>query len=101
MNGEPMPDTPRLKLKSRLDEAKKKGYRVKTGVEAEYFIVSADGTAISDPLDTQAKPCYDQAALMRRYDVVSEICDGMLSLGWALSERPRRRQRPVRDELGL
>ena len=82
MNGEPMPDTPRLKLKSKLDEAKKKGYRVKTGVEAEYFIVSADGTAISDPLDTQAKPCYDQAALMRRYDVVSEICDAMLSLGW-------------------
>ena len=82
MNGEPMPDTPRLKLKSRLDEAKKKGYRVKTGVEAEYFIVSGDGTAISDPLDTQAKPCYDQAALMRRYDVVSEICDAMLSLGW-------------------
>ena len=82
MNGEPMPDTPRLKLKSRLDEAKKKGYRVKTGVEAEYFLVSGDGTAISDPLDTQAKPCYDQAALMRRYDVVSEICDAMLSLGW-------------------
>ena len=82
MNGEPMPDTPRLKLKSKLDEAKKKGYRVKTGVEAEYFLVSADGTAISDPLDTQAKPCYDQAALMRRYDVVSEICDAMLSLGW-------------------
>ena len=82
MNGEPMPDTPRLKLKSRLDEAKKMGYRVKTGVEAEYFIVSGDGTAISDPLDTQAKPCYDQAALMRRYDVVSEICDAMLSLGW-------------------
>ena len=82
MNGEPMPDTPRLKLKSKLDEAKKQGYRVKTGVEAEYFIVSADGTAISDPLDTQSKPCYDQAALMRRYDVVSEICDAMLDLGW-------------------
>ena len=77
-----MADTPRLKLKSKLDEAKKKGYRVKTGVEAEYFLVSADGTAISDPLDTQAKPCYDQSALMRRYDVVSEICDAMLSLGW-------------------
>ena len=82
MNGEPMPDTPRLKLKSLLADAKKMGYRVKTGVEAEYFIVSADGTAISDPLDTQSKPCYDQAALMRRYDVVSEICDAMLSLGW-------------------
>jgi glutamine synthetase len=32
--------------------------------------------------DRQMKPCYDQSALMRRYDVISEICDGMLSLGW-------------------
>ena len=82
MDGAPMPDTPRLMLKSKLAQARKKGYRVKTGVEAEYFIVTADGGAISDPLDTQAKPCYDQSALMRRYDVVSEICDGMATLGW-------------------
>ena len=82
MNGEPMPDTPRLMLKGRLEAARQKGYRVKTGVEAEYFIVTPDGEAISDPLDTQAKPCYDQSALMRRYDVVSEICDAMLDLGW-------------------
>ncbi|HWL18158.1 MAG TPA: type III glutamate--ammonia ligase, partial [Bradyrhizobium sp.] len=27
-------------------------------------------------------PCYDQQALMRRYDVISEICDSMLALGW-------------------
>ena len=32
--------------------------------------------------DTQAKPCYDQQALMRRYDVISEICDSMNALGW-------------------
>ena len=39
---------------------------------------------------------------MRRYDVIAEICDCMLGarLG-ALPERPRGRQRPVRDELGL
>ncbi len=82
MEGEPMPDTPRLLLKGRLEKARQKGYRVRTGVEAEYFIVTPDGAAISDPLDIQAKPCYDQSALMRRYDVVSEICDAMLSLGW-------------------
>ncbi|KZY38622.1 type III glutamate--ammonia ligase, partial [Roseovarius sp. HI0049] len=28
------------------------------------------------------KPCYDQQAVMRRYDVVREICDYMLDLGW-------------------
>jgi glutamine synthetase type III len=32
--------------------------------------------------DRQAKPCYDQSALMRRYDVITEICDAMLALGW-------------------
>jgi glutamine synthetase len=32
--------------------------------------------------DTAAKPCYDQQAVMRRYDVVREICDYMLDLGW-------------------
>ncbi len=82
MEGEPMVDTPRLQLKHQLARAKKKGYVVKTGVEAEYFILSTDGSAISDPHDTQSKPCYDQAALMRRYDVVAEICDHMQVLGW-------------------
>src|SRR6185503_1030392 len=32
---------------------------------------------------TATKPCYDQQALMRRYDVIAEICDDMLELGWA------------------
>ena len=42
----------------------------------------ADGTAISDDRDIQEKPCYDQSALMRRYDVISQICDCMIDLGW-------------------
>ena len=37
---------------------------------------------IADSADQQAKPCYDQQALMRRYDVITEICDAMLALGW-------------------
>ena len=32
--------------------------------------------------DVAAKPCYDQSMLMRRYDVIKEICDAMLKLGW-------------------
>ncbi len=82
MNDAPMEDTPRLMLKRQLAAALAKGHRVKTGVEAEYFILNPAGDAISDPLDIQAKPCYDQSALMRRYDVVAEICDSMLALGW-------------------
>ena len=55
---------------------------MKTGVECEYFIISPDGAAISDARDTQDKPCYDQSALMRRYEVITAICDAMLELGW-------------------
>ena len=55
---------------------------MKTGVECEFFLISADGQSIADAADCQAKPCYDQQALMRRYDVVTELCDAMLSLGW-------------------
>jgi glutamine synthetase len=82
MDGAPMADTPRIMLKHQLAKATKKGYRMKTGVEAEFFLLSPDGTELSDPLDIQGKPCYDQSALMRRYDVITEICDGMMALGW-------------------
>ena len=83
MDGRVVEASPRVALKRQVDKAAKKGYRLKTGVECEYFIINTDGTDISDPGDIQQKPCYDQSALMRRYDVISEICDSMISLGWA------------------
>jgi glutamine synthetase type III len=82
MNGELVEQAPRNTLKRLLADAEAKGYDFKTGVECEFFLISPDGRAISDPGDFQAKPCYDQQALMRRYDVISEICDSMLELGW-------------------
>ena len=81
-DGEPLVQTPRLVLKRMLKQAGERGYTIKTGVECEFFLLSADGEGISDNRDRATKPCYDQQALMRRYDVISEICDGMLSLGW-------------------
>ncbi|WP_017327977.1 type III glutamate--ammonia ligase [Synechococcus sp. PCC 7336] len=82
VTGEAIAQTPRLVLKRVLAEAEGQSYQVKTGVECEYFLLSADGESISDGLDRASKPCYDQQALMRRYDVISEICDAMLELGW-------------------
>ena len=82
MDGKPVEASPRVALKAQIAKAAKLGYRMKTGVECEYFLVSGDGLSLSDPNDTQEKPCYDQSALMRRYDVISEICDCMISLGW-------------------
>ena len=82
MNEELVKQAPRNVLNSLIKVAKEKNLRVKTGIEAEFFLLSPDGSKISDPHDTAEKPCYDQQAVMRRYDVISEICDYMLELGW-------------------
>ena len=82
MGGKEVEASPRVALKRQDALARKKGYRLKTGVECEFIIINPDGTAISDERDIQEKPCYDQSALMRRYDVISEICDSMDALGW-------------------
>jgi len=81
-DGQPIAQTPRLVLKRVLAQAAAQGYQVCTGVECEYFLLNEDGTDISDSRDRQSKPCYDQQALMRRFDIIREICDGMLALGW-------------------
>jgi len=82
MGGEPVEQNPRQVLKRVLARPDASGLDLKTGVECEYFLISPDGGTISDAADQQSKPCYDQQALMRRYDVVAEICDAMVGLGW-------------------
>jgi glutamine synthetase len=82
MGGAPVEQNPRQILKRLTASAAERGYELKTGVECEYFLIAADGTGISDAADQQVKPCYDQQALMRRYDIVAEICDAMVALGW-------------------
>jgi len=83
MEGQIVAQTPRATLKRLIKEAAGDGMHVKTGVEAEFFLISVDGSAISDAADTASKPCYDQQAVMRRYEVIAEICDHMLALGWS------------------
>ena len=73
---------PRNVLNRLVGEAAAEGMHVKTGVEAEFFLLTPDGSQISDEFDTASKPCYDQQAVMRRYGVIAEICDYMLELGW-------------------
>ena len=82
MEGADVAQAPRNVLRRLIDEAAAEGLHVKTGIEAEFFLLTPEGDEISDPFDTAAKPCYDQQAVMRRYDVVREICDYMLELGW-------------------
>ena len=82
MEGEEVAQAPRNLLRRLIDDAAAEGMHVKTGIEAEFFLLSPDGSRISDEYDTAAKPCYDQQAVMRRYDVIKEICDYMLEMGW-------------------
>ncbi len=82
MNGKPVEQGPRDMLRRVAAQAAAQGVVMKSGVECEFFLTTADGQAIADPADTAQKPCYDQSALMRRYDVITEICDAMLALGW-------------------
>lgn len=82
MEGEDVAQAPRNVLRKLIDQAADRGLHVKTGIEAEFFLLTPQGDQISDPFDTAAKPCYDQQAVMRRYEVIREICDYMLELGW-------------------
>ena len=82
MDDAPVMQAPRNVLNKLISDAVAEGMYVKTGVEAEFFLLTPDGSQISDEYDTAAKPCYDQQAVMRRYDVIAEICDYMLELGW-------------------
>ena len=82
MNGKPVDASPRVMLKKQIKKLSKQGLTMKSGVECEYFLISPDGNSIADPRDTQSKPCYDQSALMRRYDLIKEICDCMIEMGW-------------------
>ncbi|MDP6255861.1 MAG: type III glutamate--ammonia ligase, partial [Alphaproteobacteria bacterium] len=83
MAGEKVAQAPRNVLQSVIAQAADKGLLMKAGVEAEFHLINEDGSAVSDPRDIQEKPCYDQSALMRRYDVVAEICTTMIQLGWS------------------
>ena len=82
MNGKLVKASPRVMLKNQIDKLNKMNLKMKSGVECEYFLISPDGSSIADSRDIQSKPCYDQSALMRRYDLIKEICDSMIELGW-------------------
>ena len=82
VEGKPLEQSPRWVLKRQLERAAALGYRFRTGVEAEFFLLSPDGDAIADGHDTQSKPCYDQLALMRQLPLIGGLLGAMEELGW-------------------
>jgi glutamate---methylamine ligase len=82
MDGKPIDHAPRNVLKKLTVRAKKLGFTMNTGVEAEFFILNKEGNAVADGKDLQAKPCYDQVALMRNYQIIDQMCRAMENMGW-------------------
>lgn len=82
LDNEPLKQSPRYVLKKLISQLNAIGYEMKTGVEAEFFLLDEHGKDISDINDQAIKPCYDQISLMRRYEVISEICDYLNEMGW-------------------
>jgi glutamine synthetase len=82
LNGEPMAQCPRRLLRLQQQRAAALGFELRSGVEAEFFLLSPDGAAIADPADHQEKPCYDQLALMRRFGLIGPLLAAMEQLGW-------------------
>ena len=82
LDGEPLPQCPRGVLRRQLERASERGLLFRTGVEAEFFLLNGDGTALADGRDNRRKPCYDQLALMRHYPLISELLQGLQELGW-------------------
>ncbi len=80
--GEIFDQSPRDLLRRLRTHAAEQGLTMKTGVECEFMLLTPDGEALSDGFDRAAKPCYDVQALLRRFDVIAEICDAMDALGW-------------------
>ncbi|MCT0226516.1 type III glutamate--ammonia ligase [Synechococcus sp. CS-1328] len=82
VGGTPLEQSPRRVLQRQLERAAAQGLHFRTGVEPEFFLLDPERGVIADRHDQQTKPCYDQLALMRQYPLISELLDGMETLGW-------------------
>ncbi|MCP9916033.1 type III glutamate--ammonia ligase [Cyanobium sp. ATX 6F1] len=82
LDGVAMEQSPRQVLKRQLERAERLGFSLRSGVEAEFFLLDSSGEALLDAGDRQSKPCYDQLALMRQLPLVAELLGSMETLGW-------------------
>jgi len=86
VNGRQWPYCPRTILNNMLKKAGDRGYRLMVGMEPEFFLLRKENGCIVpfDPLDSSAKPCYNQQALSRNLDFVTRLVDSMNELGWGV-----------------
>ncbi len=84
VDGTPWPYCPRTILKNALAKAESMGYRLKMGMELEFFLLreEAGKIVLADPLDTLEQPCYDMKGITRSYDFISQLSKNLNALGW-------------------
>jgi glutamine synthetase len=84
VDGEQWPYCPRTILRNAVDRAAAKGYRLKMGIELEFFLVrEQDGKLVlMDELDTLDQPCYDIKGLTRNYEFITTLSRYVNDLGW-------------------
>jgi len=84
VDGQPWPYCPRTILCNAVERATAQGYRLKMGIELEFFLVKqVDGKLeLLDDLDTLDQPCYDMKGLTRNYEFISTLSKYQNELGW-------------------
>jgi glutamine synthetase len=84
IDGDPYNFCPRTILKNANARAAKLGYRLKMGMELEFFLLKErDGKIVlADDLDTLDQPCYDMKGITRSYDFISQLSKNLNGLGW-------------------
>ena len=99
VNEQEWPYCPRSILRRQLGKAREKGYILKTGVEAEFFLTRKNSNGKyepCDPLDVLNKPCYDLGALNRNLDIMTTLLKYMDEIGWdPYAKRSRRCELPI------
>lgn len=84
IDGAPYNFCPRTILKNAAARAEKMGYRLKMGMELEFFLLKErDGRIVlADDLDTLDQPCYDMKGITRSYEFISQLSRNLNALGW-------------------
>jgi glutamine synthetase type III len=82
LDGAPLEQSPRWMLRRQVERAAALGLELRSGVEAEFFLLDGQDPVVADRLDTSSKPCYDQLALMRRFPLIDDLLSAMEELGW-------------------
>lgn len=83
VRGQPYEFCSRVVLKARLEELRRDGLTLYTGIEPEFMLLrrTAAGIQIADADDRLEKPCYDFKGLARSREFLQRLTEGLLPSG--------------------